>query len=153
MSNLFIWQRWGVVDEPTGAQSWVFRDDEIGGVRSNDALNGCKVITTRRSTNTVRIASRVTDHRSAACPSMQSMRELYELNDPKYADRYTVPVLWDSQTKKIVNNESSEIIRMFNTEFNAFAKVNSCRCYLLLFIINVFFLYIFYLIASLSFDY
>jgi putative glutathione S-transferase len=54
------------------------------------------------------------------------MRELYELHDPQYADRYTVPVLWDSQTKKIVNNESSEIIRMFNTEFNAFAKVRPC---------------------------
>ena len=52
------------------------------------------------------------------------MRELYELHDPQYANRYTVPVLWDSQTKKIVNNESSEIIRMLNTEFNAFAKVS-----------------------------
>ena len=31
----------------------------------------------------------------------------------------TVPTLWDKKTKKIVNNESSEIIRMLNTEFNA----------------------------------
>jgi len=52
------------------------------------------------------------------------MRELYEAHDPKYADRYTVPVLWDSQSKKILNNESSEIVRMFNSEFNAFAKVS-----------------------------
>jgi len=33
-----------------------------------------------------------------------------------------VPVLWDSKTKCIVNNESSEIIQFFNYEFNAFAK-------------------------------
>jgi putative glutathione S-transferase len=47
------------------------------------------------------------------------------MSDPHYVESYTVPVLWDSQTKKIVNNESSDIIRMFNSEFNAFAKV--CR--------------------------
>lgn len=37
-----------------------------------------------------------------------------------YEGRITVPVLFDKETKKIVNNESSEIIRMLNTEFNAF---------------------------------
>lgn len=34
--------------------------------------------------------------------------------------RYTVPVLWDTKTQKIVNNESSEIIRILNTAFNDF---------------------------------
>ena len=34
--------------------------------------------------------------------------------------RFTVPLLWDKKTHKIVNNESSEIIRMFNTAFNDF---------------------------------
>lgn len=33
--------------------------------------------------------------------------------------RFTVPVLWDKKNSTIVNNESSEIIRMFNSEFNA----------------------------------
>ena len=32
--------------------------------------------------------------------------------------RFTVPVLWDKKTNSIVNNESSEIIRIFNTAFN-----------------------------------
>lgn len=32
--------------------------------------------------------------------------------------RFTVPVLWDKKKETIVNNESSEIIRMFNTAFN-----------------------------------
>lgn len=50
------------------------------------------------------------------------VKELYFQSEPGYTGRYTVPILYDKQTKKIVNNESSEIIRMFNTEFNDFAK-------------------------------
>jgi len=41
---------------------------------------------------------------------------------PDYSSNITVPVLWDKKQKTIVNNESSEIIRMFNTEFNAFCE-------------------------------
>ncbi|XP_069139213.1 glutathionyl-hydroquinone reductase YqjG-like [Argopecten irradians] len=48
------------------------------------------------------------------------MREVYHKANPDYGGRITVPVLWDKQKKTIVNNESSEIIRMLNTEFNAF---------------------------------
>jgi putative glutathione S-transferase len=44
--------------------------------------------------------------------------ELYLKADPSYEGRVTVPVLWDKKTKAIVSNESSEIIRMFNTAFN-----------------------------------
>lgn len=50
------------------------------------------------------------------------VKELYFQSDPDYTGRYTVPILYDTQTKKIVNNESSDIIRMFNTEFNGLAK-------------------------------
>ncbi|XP_019150608.1 PREDICTED: uncharacterized protein LOC109147412 [Ipomoea nil] len=52
----------------------------------------------------------------------KSIRELYELASSNYAGKYTVPVLWDKKLKTIVNNESSEIIRMFNTEFNGIAE-------------------------------
>ncbi len=47
------------------------------------------------------------------------MHELYTRADPNYTGRASVPVLWDKHTQTIVNNESSEIIRMFNTAFNA----------------------------------
>ena len=46
------------------------------------------------------------------------LHEIYRHSDPTYVGRVTVPVLWDKRTKTIVNNESSEIIRMLNTEFN-----------------------------------
>jgi glutathionyl-hydroquinone reductase len=39
--------------------------------------------------------------------------------------KYSVPVLWDKSNKVIVNNESSEIIRMFNSAFNKHAKVRN----------------------------
>lgn len=47
-----------------------------------------------------------------------SMRELYQLASPEYRGRITVPVLWDKQRNTIVNNESSEIIRMLNSAFD-----------------------------------
>ncbi|KAJ3218185.1 hypothetical protein HDU67_006447 [Dinochytrium kinnereticum] len=49
------------------------------------------------------------------------IREVYFKANPNYSGRFTVPVLWDKKTETIVNNESSEIIRMFNTGFNEFA--------------------------------
>ncbi|HEY8514679.1 MAG TPA: glutathione S-transferase family protein [Candidatus Binatia bacterium] len=46
--------------------------------------------------------------------------EVYLAASPKYSGRVTVPVLWDKQRRTIVNNESAEIIRMLNSEFDAF---------------------------------
>lgn len=48
------------------------------------------------------------------------MHELYSRTDPQFTGIVTVPVLWDRQRDTIVNNESSEIIRMFNSAFEAF---------------------------------
>lgn len=45
----------------------------------------------------------------------------------EYSGNITVPVLWDKVQKTIVNNESSEIIRMLNKEFNAFCKTEEQR--------------------------
>ncbi|MCH7807128.1 MAG: glutathione S-transferase family protein, partial [Proteobacteria bacterium] len=44
--------------------------------------------------------------------------QIYTKTDPNYSGRVTVPVLWDKKTAQIVNNESSEIIRIFNSAFN-----------------------------------
>src|SRR5690606_22123422 len=46
-------------------------------------------------------------------------RELYTADTPDYTGRVTVPVLWDRQQGRIVNNESAEIIRIFNAAFDA----------------------------------
>ena len=69
------------------------------------------------------------------------IRDLYLLSNPEYegrsvvlsstphswtrsymitVTRFTVPVLWDKKTRKVVNNESAEIVRILNTAFNDF---------------------------------
>lgn len=52
----------------------------------------------------------------------QYLSEGYLASDPQFDDRVTVPVLWDKQSGAIVNNESSEVLRMLNSEFNEFAE-------------------------------
>ena len=62
-----------------------------------------------------------TDFDGATGDEVLQKSKLYEVylhNDPKSTGRVTVPVLWDRQTNGIVSNESSEIIRMFNSAFN-----------------------------------
>ncbi|MEF1175199.1 glutathione S-transferase family protein, partial [Vibrio sinaloensis] len=78
----------------------------------------------------------LTDHIdvTVVCPDMMSegwqmglpeplfghtrMHQIYTQAKPDYTGRVTVPVLWDKKTNTIVSNESSEIIRMFNSAFN-----------------------------------
>jgi putative glutathione S-transferase len=49
------------------------------------------------------------------------LHQIYAKSDPTYTGKVTVPTLWDKKTNKIVNNESSEIIRMLNSEFRGIA--------------------------------
>jgi glutathionyl-hydroquinone reductase len=50
------------------------------------------------------------------------LSEAYERTDPSFEGRVSVPVLWDHVGGRIVNNESADIIRMLNSEFDAFAE-------------------------------
>ncbi len=50
------------------------------------------------------------------------LRDVYLKAKPDYTGRATVPALWDRKTRTIVNNESSEIMRMLNSAFDAFAS-------------------------------
>ena len=50
------------------------------------------------------------------------LHELCPRAEPRYTGRVTVPVLWDEKARKIVNNESSEIVRMLNREFDPLAR-------------------------------
>lgn len=85
--------KWARTNEDDTHMGWVFpiSDTEEAGAEP-DHLNGAK-----------------------------SIRALYELASTNYTGKYTVPVLWDKKLKSIVNNESSEIIRMLNSEFNDIA--------------------------------
>src|SRR5499425_210291 len=50
------------------------------------------------------------------------LHEAYTASEAHYTGKVTVPTLWDTKTRRIVNNESSEIIRMLNSEFKGIAN-------------------------------
>ncbi|XP_060585019.1 glutathionyl-hydroquinone reductase YqjG-like isoform X2 [Ruditapes philippinarum] len=55
------------------------------------------------------------------------LKDVYRKANPDYDGAITVPVLWDKQKNTLVNNESSEIIRMLNSEFNSFCQTDEQR--------------------------
>ncbi len=50
----------------------------------------------------------------------QFLSDAYRATDPNYRGRVTVPVLWDTQSKRIVSNSDDDLMRMFNSAFNRF---------------------------------
>jgi putative glutathione S-transferase len=57
------------------------------------------------------------------------LRDVYAAACPEFDGTITVPVLWDKKTRAIVNNESAEIIRMLNAEFQEFATAPELDLY------------------------
>src|SRR5437016_13878650 len=86
-----------VVDPIRDEKGWAFRNPSggttsVSSFQSTDPING-----------------------------FQYLSEAYQLTDPNFDGRVTVPVLWDKVTKKIVNNCEDDICRMFNDAFRALA--------------------------------
>ena len=57
------------------------------------------------------------------------IHDVYSRADPQFTGRCTVPVLWDKHSQSIVNNESADIIRMFNNTFDQFSGVDQTNYY------------------------
>lgn len=74
------------------AQGWTFADDPAFPDCTPDTVNGFRYL-----------------------------HEAYTASDRGYTGKVTVPTLWDSKTRRVINNESSEIIRMLNSEFRGIA--------------------------------
>jgi putative glutathione S-transferase len=92
-----------IVDPFRDENGWAFRDPELSKPGSN-----LKNLDNFDSTDVVN--------------GFRYLSEAYKETDPKFDGRITVPVLWDTQTKKIVNNCEDDICPMFNSAFNQFAK-------------------------------
>jgi glutathionyl-hydroquinone reductase len=54
--------------------------------------------------------------------NFQFLSEAYLATDPSYRGRVTVPVLWDKESRVIVNNSDDDLMRIFNSEFDAFTE-------------------------------
>jgi glutathionyl-hydroquinone reductase len=57
------------------------------------------------------------EHSEDPINGFKFLSEAYQATDPNYHGRVTVPVLWDTQTKRIVSNSDDDLLRMFNSEF------------------------------------
>jgi len=55
------------------------------------------------------------------------VKDLYLKADPDYKGRFSIPLLWDKKMETIVNNESSEILRIFNSSFNGIVEAKPER--------------------------
>ena len=64
-------------------------------------------------------------HSQDALNGFRFLSEAYHATDPTYRGRVTVPVLWDTVTKRIVSNSDDDLMRMFNGEFNRFTESTS----------------------------
>src|SRR3954454_638955 len=56
------------------------------------------------------------------------LSEAYDATDPAFSGRYSVPVLWDKEEDRIVNNESGDILRMLDTVFDPLATTDVVLC-------------------------
>jgi putative glutathione S-transferase len=92
-----------IVDPFRDEKGWAFRDPELSKPGSN-----LTKLDQFESTDPVN--------------GFRYLSEAYKATDPKFDGRVTVPVLWDKQTKKIVNNCEDDICPMFNRAFNEFAR-------------------------------
>ena len=98
-----------VVDPIRDEKGWAFRDpNPIGGMRS---------VASQKKDDTV-----VVPPSTDAINGFHYLSEAYAATDPNFDERVTVPVLWDKETKKIVNNCEDDICPMFNNVFNAIAR-------------------------------
>jgi putative glutathione S-transferase len=92
-----------IVDPFRDEKGWAFRDPELSKPGSD-----LKKLDNFESTDPVN--------------GFRYLSEAYRATDPKFDSRVTVPVLWDKQTKRIVNNCEDDICPMFNSVFNEFAR-------------------------------
>ena len=53
------------------------------------------------------------------------LRDAYVASDPDFSGRWTVPVLWDTRTRRIVNNSEDDICRMLNDEFSRLSSADT----------------------------
>lgn len=61
-------------------------------------------------------------HSVDAINGFHFLSEAYRATDPRFRGRVTVPVLWDTVTKRIVSNSDDDLMRIFNSEFNRFTE-------------------------------
>ncbi|MEQ8701981.1 MAG: glutathione S-transferase C-terminal domain-containing protein, partial [Bauldia litoralis] len=102
---------------------WAHRTRLVRAIKRLEDLVGISIATPRR-TDQGWTYDNSTEAYGDPLYGIEALHTLYSRADPGYSGRVTVPTLWDTQRETIVNNESSEIIRMFNDAFAAHAPAS-----------------------------
>jgi len=104
-----------VVDPVRDERGWAFRDPNSGSTGGASSL---------RAVGSTEPEAREPFASTDPINGFHFLAEAYQLTDPKFDGRVTVPVLWDKQTRRIVNNCEDDICLMFNNAFRALARNN-----------------------------
>lgn len=105
---------------------WAHRTLIFRKLKKLENVIGVTVVKAEMLENGWEILGKVGDlYKESPVPNIEFLHQLYTTMNSGYNGRVTVPVLWDKQTNTIVNNESSEIIRILNTQFNEFTDVKT----------------------------
>lgn len=99
-----------VVHALMGSDGWTFLEESLGGSLEGSSEKGDN----KDGDKDIRDPIHHADH----------LHQIYTAASPNYTGRVTVPVLWDKKRNTIVSNESSEIIRMFNSAFDEIGATN-----------------------------
>lgn len=102
---------------------WAHRTRLVRAIKKLQDLVGISIATPRR-TDQGWTYDNSTEAYKDPLYGIEALHTLYSRADPNYSGRVTVPTLWDKERETIVNNESSEIIRMFNDAFAAHAPTS-----------------------------
>ncbi len=96
---------------------WAHRTQLVRAIKGLEDVVSMSTVTSRRSDQGWIFDNDSEQFRDALF-GKHALHEIYTLSEPDYTGRVTVPVLWDKASDRMVNNESSEIIRMFNGAFD-----------------------------------
>ena len=101
-------------DEDDGHAGWVFPNENCRWIQHLSGIESAKFEVQAYHTRK--------DPKKTKKTEFYSIRDFYEEHDNSYKGPFTVPILYDQTEKRIVNNESSEIIRDLNARFQPLAK-------------------------------
>lgn len=100
---------------------WAHRTRILRKLKRLEEIVGLSVVAPKRTDQGWVFDNRSPRHRDALL-GKDCLHEVYTLASPHGTGRVTVPVLWDRHRQTIVNNESAEIVRMFNAAFSALVE-------------------------------
>ncbi|KAJ1528241.1 S-glutathionyl-(chloro)hydroquinone reductase, partial [Nowakowskiella sp. JEL0078] len=101
---------------------WAHRTLIVRSLKGLQSIISVSVVDYLMGPNGWKFSPEIPDATNDPLNGAEYIREIYFKAESSYSGRFTVPVLWDKKLQTIVNNESSEIIRFLNSEFDEWSS-------------------------------